>query len=65
MKTYPIKDIRLTIEVENYEGLGPRHVLRFNGKFIAQSISYSSMVIRAAGKLAQLQGAKPIEEVLK
>lgn len=40
-----------------------RHVLRFCGDFIAQSTSYSAMVLRGVGHKAVLHGATIIEGV--
>lgn len=63
MKTYPIKtDTRYTITQEFSGHAEKRHVLRFCGDFIAQSISYTSMAVRAIGHKAERNGAMVITE---
>lgn len=60
---YPISgDRRYTIATEYCGESTARYVLRFCGEFVAQSISPSSMTMRAVGHKAALNGAAIITE---
>lgn len=58
-----ICDNRYSIRQEYCGYDAPRYVLRFCGEWVAQSISYSSMVMRAVGHKAAMDGAPIITEV--
>jgi hypothetical protein len=59
---YPIKsDSRYSIAKEFCGYPEKRFVLRYCGEFVAQSLSYSAMVVRAVGHKAVASGALVIE----
>lgn len=66
--TYPLKhddgttDKRYTIRPEFCGYEQPRYVLRYCGEYVANSISLSSMIMRAAGHRAVANGAEIITE---
>lgn len=63
MTNYPVKsDARYTVAKEFCGQDGQRWVARFCGEWLAQSISYSSMVMRCVGDSARRRGALVVEE---